>query len=175
MAIAQDKRKKLTEWGLSEELITQLEQRNSKDASDAIGAGVDSKEVVEEVVADVEEVVEEGAEVVPEATDSSMEEMTSVLGQAITAIVGVSKQLDEMREELNELKELEAERFARKAVSTPLASLAELLNKSVIGNVEAKIDGRTTLAKDAPEESSPVETRTGIPFVDAMIGNRGKG
>lgn len=183
MAIAEEKRKKLTEWGLSESLISQLERRNSKDASTAIEAGKDSKEVVEEVAVEdaaeteVVENVEETQE--PVANLAQMEEVSGVLGQAVNALIELNESVKELRlahdevvKEVQALKEQDQERLARKAMATPLASLSELLNKSVIGNVDAKVDGRTALAKDAPEQSEPeTQRRTGIPFVDSMIGN----
>ncbi len=64
-----------------------------------------------------------------------------------------------------------AEQVAETIDETPRASLKEIAQMSVIGKKETQVDGRSSEAKDGPEETetTEVKSRTGIPFIDQML------
>jgi hypothetical protein len=51
----------------------------------------------------------------------------------------------------------------------PGMGLYALISQSIIGKEAAVVDGRSSLAKDKPKESAPVESKVGIPFIDRML------
>ena len=180
MAIPVEKRDELVKFGIKPELLDALEAQNSKQATEADLAEVERKdEAVEEVAEPVEaeEVAESQPEVeveVPDAVDEVVVEqpqaIVSALQEAIKAIVSVNERLEGVESELKELKRSDAEKVAQKASSTSLASMSELLSNTVIGNSEARIDGRTSLGKSAPKEADPEPaSRTGIPMIDGWL------
>lgn len=72
-----------------------------------------------------------------------------------------------METRLGGLEKAEEEKVATKAVNTPAASLEDMIRNAVVGKVEAKVDGRTKQAQDAPHET-PAPQRT-LPGVAGMI------
>jgi hypothetical protein len=202
MSIPSKKRESILKWGVPQELLDKVEQFNEKQALDAMDLGVQSKDVeivdaenteeatVEDAVAEepvAEEVVktaeEEDAPAEDEAVDS---ELLEVLKSTAETVIGIAKRVkqveDSTSERLEKLENLlkslartDDVKVAEKAALTPYASITELLSKSVIGNEDALIDGRTRLAKDGPEETAYDEPITGIGFVDQLIkGGRSK-
>lgn len=187
MAIPEEKRQELINWGISPDLIEALERQNSKESSDADRAGIERKE--EETVVQVEDAVEEAAsaeEVSEEETVAAevepapvampdMGQFISVMEETVKAVVGIGDRLKELESIVKELKESDERKIANKAANTSLASLTELLNRSAIGNEEARIDGRTTLGKSGPAETQPEpEKRTGIPMIDGWLAGSNK-
>jgi hypothetical protein len=74
--------------------------------------------------------------------------------------------IDSIETSVKSLERTDDEKFEEKVELTPKASLKDHV-ESVIGKDETKVDGRTELAKDGPEEAkSAVESRTGIPLLD---------
>ncbi len=196
MAISNEKRESLIKWGLSPELLDRVEGMNKAQATDAIEGGVESKDVVEAVDAVVtpepegaEEAATEETEVAKEATpavDKSVEEeILGVLQKMTLAIVDVrdrlesvekdaSSRMETIEKSLVEIGEADEAKIAQKAVMTPWASLSEMIDKSVVGKEETRVDGREKLAKSAPDEAEPqIEKVTGIDFLDQMIGRKG--
>lgn len=72
-----------------------------------------------------------------------------------------------MEARLGGLEKAEDEKVAAKAVNTPAASLEDMIRNAVVGKVEAKVDGRTKEAQDAPRET-PVQQRV-LPGTAGMI------
>ena len=69
---------------------------------------------------------------------------------------------------VKELTKSDEQKIAEKAAATPKASIADMIG-SVIGLSETRIDGRTKLAKDGPEETEPItESETGITLIDGI-------
>ena len=136
-----------------------------------------TEEEVEEVVEEVEEEekeVEEYEEVVEETEEESKEipltreEVTEgfktlidELSEKFEAMVDtkVSAAIDELIEvvvplakQVKELSESDEQKIAAKVQDTPSASLSSMITQSIIGAKETHVDGRTTFAKDGPEE-----------------------
>lgn len=203
MSIPSKKRENILAWGIPQELLDKVEQFNEKQALDAMDLGVQSKDVetvdtedvvevldgedaaaeapvAEEVVKTIEE---EDAPAEGEAVDS---ELLEVLKSTAETVVGIAERVKQVEDSTNErlaklenllgsLARTDEVKVAEKAALTPYASITELLSKSVIGNEDARIDGRTRLANDGPEEAAYDEPITGIGFVDQLIkGGRSK-
>jgi hypothetical protein len=179
MAISQEKRVELAEkWNISPDLLDALERQNSKEAAVAINEGVESKETTEEPTevdtetADETPVDEPTAGTEEDVATPDTVEIAHVLEEVMKSVVNLSERIKEIDATVKELKLNDAEKISQKQAATPLASMAELMNLSVLGKAETRVDGRTTFGKDAPKEVEPeVETRSGIPFIDAMITN----
>jgi hypothetical protein len=188
MPIPADKRKALIEqWGMPEGLLSQVETANAKTADKAIDAGLESKETdaVVETTAQVAEAVTEpvtepvATEPAPENTPETSQDYPTrkEIAEAVAAVIGpIYDEVKEMHVMIDELKsKLEVkETIEQKAVkevvaNTPLASLTALLAQSVIGNPEARVDGRSPLAKDHPKETRPMSGGTGVPMLDRLI------
>lgn len=183
MAIPDEKRQALVqEWGLSDNLLSLIEQGNEAQAEEAKEQGLESKEAepVEPEPAE-EEVKEEAApeaeEDAPAVDPLTREEVAEALNAVATPIVqaleGLSARLDALTKDLAALKETDEAKIAEKAELTPAASLMDLINLRAVGSDAARIDGRTSLAKSAPAETEPPTPRvTGIPFLDALATGR---
>lgn len=202
MAIPDEKRKALISWGMPQEMIDMLEQVNKGVAKEAEAAGIEhkEKEVAEaaptaETVAEPpkEEVVQGTTEETPaaveaEKTEEVVEESAEEkalnqpptrkeLAEAISAVIlpvlqEQGMQIKELTEKLNAMQKTEEEKVKETIASTPLASLTALLQDSIIGRKEAQVDGRDELVKGRPAETTAVERKIGIPFLDTMIAQK---
>lgn len=72
-----------------------------------------------------------------------------------------------LRNEVKELRKTDTEKIAEKVAETPKASLRATI-QSVIGRRETQVDGRESLAKDAPQETKGSTGATGIPLIDSL-------
>lgn len=96
------------------------------------------------------------------------EEATAGFMALAEVIKGQREAMVTLAKAVEELTLSDEEKIAKKAAETPKASMADMI-KSVIGLEETRIDGRTRLAKDGPEETEPIsESTTGIPLVDEL-------
>ncbi|MFH1487082.1 MAG: hypothetical protein ABIH46_13505 [Chloroflexota bacterium] len=87
-----------------------------------------------------------------------------------TIVAGIAETLKPLVAEVKSLKEADEVKVAEKAAETPAASLSSLL-QSVIGNPATLVEAGSKLAKSGPKETQPTAANvTGIPFVDAFIG-----
>jgi len=110
----------------------------------------------EEVADAMKAVVQVLREEIKETTKATVAEITEALKPLVA--------------EVKSLKEADEVKVAEKAAETPAASLSSLL-QSVIGSKATFVDAASELAKSGPKETaSPADTVTGIPFVDAFIG-----
>ena len=182
MALPKDKRDRLVdEWGLPEDLLGQLEEANAEEAKAAQEAGVESKE--KEAEPDVDQPVEEQptedkdadpepvADEQPEpAVDEppaaepvyrqELAEAMSALGQAFQAL---NEQVNALAGQVKELKE-------SKAVEEE-ESLVDIFQRAA-GHPAARLDGRTSQAKDRPRETKPQQeavVNTGNPMADDIV------
>lgn len=97
------------------------------------------------------------------------DEIVSILADMVKNLNILTEKVAQLETQQNESKsESEPVLTDKDKSETPRLSLIELVHKSVIGKNETRVDGRTMLAKDGPEETvaNPV---TGISFVDNMI------
>ncbi len=90
------------------------------------------------------------------------------LGEVTTQIGGIAKSQQDVAKRLEVLERNDEDRIAQKASETPAASLEEMLKTAVVGGEKAKVDGRTSLAKDAPKETPAPDTAP-LPGVAGMI------
>jgi len=179
MAIPKEKRQELIDWGLNPSLIDALESQNSKQATEADLAEVERKEetieeaievIAEEVVEEAQPETEEVAEPVVAEVGIDMPAIVSALNEAVKAILSVDERVKGVENAVKELQKSDEEKVAKKASNTSLASMQELLHRTVIGNDSARVDGRTSLGKSAPKEVAPEpEVRTGIPMIDGWL------
>lgn len=181
MAFTNEDKTKLTdEWGISSDLIARIEQANKTASKSAENSGIESKEttaegeVDEEVKAAATDDTDDEEEVVEEKGNSLLVE--KAIAGIYASIIGLSDQVKAVSAKVDAMQVSETEKVKETARLTPLASLEALMKTSVtsIGNPDARIDGRTTLAKSAPVETEvPILRRTGIPFIDGMMANGG--
>lgn len=192
--LSKDKRQELiNKWGFSEDYLAALERLNKEDSDNAVG--VERKEMSAETetaetapvetqapapdtaVADAELV--EDTPVADETPVTSTEEpaaadpeLLNAVEETMKAVMTLTKELRELAAEVQEVKKSEEKKIADMVKQSPLASLTHMMVNSVIGSEATRVDGRTTLAKDGPQETAPLERSiTGIPLVDRMITN----
>jgi hypothetical protein len=195
MALSKEKKAELVEqWGISPELVSRLEAFNARKAKEAHQQDRESKEVEgtteqtteaqaeavaeSQVAEQVEEVQKEAepveAESQPEEVESStLKELEANQGQMITAMLQISEAINAVKERLDAFEAVKAQEASeeKSIKQTPLASLmGSLINKSVVGNDEARVDGRESLAKDTPQETeAEVPQVTPVPFLNQII------
>jgi hypothetical protein len=110
----------------------------------------------EEVAGAMKAIVEVLRDEIKEVTEATVTEITEALKPLVA--------------EVKSLKEADEVKVAQKAAETPAASLSSLL-QSVIGSKATFVDADSQLAKSGPKETAaPTDAVTGIPFVDAFIG-----
>ena len=97
------------------------------------------------------------------------EEATAGFMALAEVIKGQRKDLMTIVEAIKELVKTDEQKIAELAETTPKASITEMI-KSVIGLEETRVDGRTRLAKEKPEEAepTPAESETGITLIDNL-------
>jgi hypothetical protein len=158
-----------------EEVSEQVETANENPVEEAqVESGEDETPEVETLA--VEEDVKaiersEIADAIIEAVKPLQEAIKALSDVATTQVESITA----LKKELDDLKKSDGEKVAEKAAATPAASIMDLIRgKSVIGNKEAKVDGRTALAKSAPKEAEEKEQSdtpqiTPIPFINQML------
>jgi len=166
--ISDGDRQKLDELGISKEVIDRMEAINQKDASEATEAELDFKEGETEQVAnaetevEVDAEVEETQEIEEEAVDAAtseppeMGELNTAINTLSDAVVALNEKVKalhgDLQAEIDEIKSSQDEAIGQLA-HTPAASRTAWVLQSIIGDEEARVDGRTKLAKDAPKEN----------------------
>jgi len=192
--VDQSKLKQLIEAGVSKELLDQLVEQNSQIAKSALESEMQHKEVSTEVVEEETEAVDIGdaavAEVQPDVEMQPEEEtaeedavppvaVAQVSMQELVAVFsGITKLMAEQNVAIkalgDEVSKLKEEAATEKAVNTPMLSFVELMknSKSVVGSDEAAIDGRSSLARSAPQEAETKQTPN-QPFIFEWMGRQG--
>lgn len=123
----------------------------------------------EEVVTETESVQTD-----PEATSfdkaSLLKELTDGL---VTVLKPMQEAITALQTENAQLKQALETRLTKElAQTTPKISFGELLSKQLFGTTEAQIDGRSVLAKSAPQETLQKQNSgniTGVPFINNII------
>lgn len=96
--------------------------------------------------------------------------ITKQQGETITIQTAL---LQEMGADLKALRESEEERLKQMAVNTPGASLFSMIQNgftgSAVGNPAARVDGRTSQAKDGPAAPRDVPALTPVPFINELL------
>jgi len=202
MPIPQEKKDWLLEHNVLDSVkLAKLESGLAKQAAAADKAGIESKEIVETTeVAPVpqEEIAakeEEAPVVTPDAeVDEAVEEETKdtetpsepeiitreEIASAMNAIVDlvresnelVSARLGDIEAQVKELQVADEVKVKERVSEIPTDSVLSLMNLSIIGSDAARVDGRTALAKEGPEETEvPQVSQTGSPFIDQLMNN----
>jgi len=140
-----------SETGEQEAVETQAEQKETEKAEE----NVEAKEQTPRYPT-VEEVADAVATILKPVVES-VENLTTRMGAL------ESKQVDEKKADDERVKEL--------MEGTPMASLSALIAGRVIGNPDAQVDGRTSLAQGPKEtkEKTPEKGQTGFPIVDNIL------
>jgi hypothetical protein len=163
MTIPDEKREALQEeWNLSPDLLGSLEAANAADKDAADEAGTERKEKEDDGTTEETSPAEPEAETQPLSRDE-LGQVVTVIGQTLTAM---SQQIAALAGEVKELKEVRA--------AEDEETLTDLFQRA-IGHEQARVDGRTTLAKAGPKETPPGSADengvilTGNPLVDGMV------
>lgn len=187
MALSKEDKARLSgQFGVSPELLAKLEERNLADAQKAAALGRDSKEATTDqpedgatgAAAETEPTQEAQEPEAPTAEGdvaiADIKELGSVMATALNGVLALSERVDALTKELEALKASDAEKVAKQAAVSPLASLAALVQKSVVGDDAARVDGRTALGRSAPEETQPPAANGPYPFpiVNDLIAGR---
>lgn len=109
----------------------------------------------------------------PEAAPQyvTVEELFEVVTPVLNALAQMSQLVSEMGDVVKELALEDAERLASVKEATPRRSLESLMERvSAIGQDAARIDGRTQLGKEGPEQTKvPTPAYTPVPFINGQI------
>lgn len=161
MAIPEGKRKTLQEeWNLSPDTLDRLEATNAASKEAAEEAGLQSKENDEQTPPPAQEETP-AVEQKPIGREELVAVVTAI-GEQMTAI---SQAVQSLAGEVKEIKEAKAAKDEE--------TLTDLFSRA-IGHEQARIDGRSSLAKQGPKETPPDEVKkevidTGNPMVDGLV------
>lgn len=169
--LSPEKRDYLSKAGLDEATISQIEASLAEKSKAAKDAGIEAKEQEPAplpVTADVQ----------PAVDYATRQEVADVFAGALKplaeAIAALQSTLTTVQAEVKSLKESDEKKVAEKAAATPKASIAELIAQSF--GEEARLDGRSTLAKAGPKQTQPDSAKyTGVPFLDGLINQTQQG
>ncbi len=181
MAISPKKKEELIKkWGATPETLDQLEALNKQTAQAAVDAGMESKEAeAPPVVETKDEAQNTQTEDAPTEEPITRQEIADGIAQVMGALSAqiseLSQKFDAVSAEVKALKESDESKIAEKASKTPAASIGALLAQRAIGNPDARVDGRSSLAQSKPKETEAApESSTGISFLDKIIASNHK-
>jgi len=165
--IPEEKKAYFRSVGMAEDTIEALEADMGAKAKEAEGLEFKEAEAVEEPTETPEAVEEPGVEEVVPAY-ATREEVAAAIVETVQPI---AEAVNVIVEGMKELRKSDEAKIAEVSADIPAASIGAIIAKqwSVIGTDTAKVDGRTSEAKDGPEETDPVKERTGIGFIDTML------
>lgn len=126
------------------ETETAVEETEPETEEKQVEAPVSREEITEGLKVLVEELTQKFESMVDEKVSAAVDELVEV-------VVPLAKQLKDMTDS-------EETKIAKAVQETPTSSIASIISGSIIGAKETQVDGRTTLAKDGPEEA---ETKAG--------------
>jgi HAMP domain-containing protein len=161
MAIPDEKRETLQqEWNLSPDLLSSVEAANAADKDTADETGTERKEKDDGTTEEAPP-VEAETEAQPLSRDE-LGQVVTAIGQTLTAM---NQQIAALAGEVKELKEAKA--------AEEEETLTDLFARA-IGHEQARVDGRTKLARKGPKETPPDEGQPGViltgnPLVDGMV------
>lgn len=104
-------------------------------------------------------------------TRQEMTELTEVLAKEVGGAIKVlAETVNVLVEEMAVLKQTDEEKIQKAIEATPAASFSSLFRRSVIGSEETLVDGRSKLAKDKPEETTPNQSGpTQSPMLNSFL------
>lgn len=94
-------------------------------------------------------------------------EMIEALGALTGLLKTIHADVRTLKAEVKELRLSDQERITEKTRMTPVLSMGDMIKQMVIGNDEAEIDGRSSLAKSRPKRV--VVKETGVGYLDRLI------
>ena len=180
----------MAKFDLDPDTISKLETGLAKQAAAADEAGIESKEseveTEEEIAEEKEEATEETTEVVAEVVaendsekegedkpltrDEIAEAMNAVVGIFNDGIKDIGARLGDIEAQVKELQVVDQAKVKERVDQIPTDSLIDMITVNVIGRPDAYVDGRTTLAKEGPEETEvPAVSQTGVPMIDRLM------
>ena len=139
---------------------TEAESEVEPESQEKDDAGDDPKYVTEDQVADAV-----GAVV------ASINERIGGIAEQLAGLLPVSEAVDELKEVLAGLQMTDEEKIKEQIRLTPGAALFDRIQERAVGSDEAKIDGRSSLAKAGPEEAA-TSGPTVVPFVNQLMAGR---
>lgn len=106
---------------------------------------------------------------VADAVGAALADVTGAV-QALAGLVGeLSASVKALNADVVALKADDEAKIAKAAELTPAASLLDMIKARAVGSDEARIDGRSKLAKSGPaEKKPPTRDDIGIPLLDAL-------
>lgn len=168
--IPEEKKAYFRSVGMAEDTIEALEADMGAKAKEAEGLEFKEAEVEVEAVLSPEEIAE--AEVVDLTEEAPAYATREEVAEAIVETVQpIAEAVTAIAEGMKELRKSDEAKIAEVSADIPAASIGAIIAKqwSVIGTDKAKVDGRTSEAKDGPDETDPIKERTGIGFIDTML------
>ena len=147
---------------------------------------VEAQDVQEEspelVAASVPDIQEESPEIASGDSKENQVEQSAVSREEIADVFvalmksneemvsGLESRVKELEVEIAGLKQTDAEKISEVKEDTPTDSLISMISQRVIGSESARVDGRTSLAKEGPEETeSKGRDYTGSPFLNGLM------
>ncbi len=180
MAFSQEDKARLMEThGVTEALLNEVVALNVNDSKKAKSDDLETKDatVADATIAEVvEDIVDVEAKPAPVADSVQTlpidvaETLEAIMKSVITVNERLEKGLNDLNDKVTGLEQGVEASVAEKAATSPLASLTSMMVGSIIGSEQARVDGRTSLAKDKPAETKSAGLEiTGIPMVDGFI------
>lgn len=153
-----------------------LGDADTDDAAEDVDKADDTEGDAEDAANDVAE--KDGDAIKADDSANEEDERVDVALKAIMTVHERTERLEKaitgLEQKIETIAKAEEERIARKAAETPtvsLGSLADMVKSSVVGAEEAKVDGRSSLAKSAPkEEADPGQGSTPFPIINQWVG-----
>lgn len=106
----------------------------------------------------------------PLSRDEIAEAMKAVVVLVKESNDTVGNRLNDIEAQIKELQVSDESKVKERVEQIPTDSVLSLMNMSVIGHDGARVDGRTALAKEGPEETETTQApRTPSPFIDALM------
>lgn len=109
--------------------------------------------------------------------DEVAQALTLVVAPLLDSVTTLTNQVATMTKEMKALKATDAEKIAATKEVTPTRSLVDMLtSQNLIGKEATRVDGRTTMGKDAPVETPAQKPRayTPVGVVNDLIENANK-
>lgn len=109
-------------------------------------------------------------EVVYATREEVAEALNAVLSPLVQTLDTLTSHVETLTKEITALKQEDAEKIAATKEVTPRASLLDMIRGNVIGKDAARVDGRTTLAKEGPVETEAPEVQgiSMIPLINQL-------
>ena len=181
MAIPQDKKGFLLAAGLTEDHITAIEADLEGKAKEAADAGLEFKATETQPPVAQKDETTETVEVAPPAPAPvaalTAQDIATAVREVLLPLEERLTALESLKEQMAAFSKSEDARVAEQLAATPAASLADLLRGAgmtsrAVGNKDARIDGRGSLAKSGPAETEAPDGApqyTGVPFINSIL------